>query len=291
MFKGNKKEVFSFRKYKNGRTDSKLIGATVLALGIGLVTTTNPVSADVVNGAGGHEVALVGTVDEVTTVGHIDKTTSADKNTFTDDNDLSKVVTVDAVLNKDITPPDKANDNQGPAAGTDTVTITSETTVNYKLEEDNSLLKTETVATGEGTIETSYNKRGISADTDGKDYGSSNVLKTINVTENTGRQGELEVNGKVYERTRSEVEGEDKVKYSKTQFNDIEATVSPEGMHHIIGEINYAKTTGKVYIVEETSDGQYGKYVVSDNGVSSDEDAVDKWEAGISNAKASRKQT
>jgi len=285
MFKGNKKEVFSFRKYKNGRTDSKLIGATVLALGIGLVTTTNPVSADVVNGAGGHEVALVGTVDEVTTVGHIDKTTSADKNTFTDDNDPSKVVTVDAVLNKDITPPDKANDNQGPAAGTDTVTITSETTVNYKLEEDNSLLKTETVATGEGTIETSYNKRGISADTDGKDYGSSNVLKTINVTENTGRQGELEVNGKVYERTRSEVEGEDKVKYSKTQFNDIEATVSPEGMHHIIGEINYAKTTGKVYIVEETSDGQYGKYVVSDNGVSSDEDAVDKWKAGISNAK------
>lgn len=285
MFKGNKKEIFSFRKYKNGRTDSKLIGATVLALGIGLVTTTNPVSADVVNGAGGHEVALVGTVDEVTTVGHIDKTTSADKNTFTDDNDPSKVVTVDAVLNKDITPPDKANDNQGPAAGTDTVTITSETTVNYKLEEDNSLLKTETVATGEGTIETSYNKRGISADTDGKDYGSSNVLKTINVTENTGRQGELEVNGKVYERTRSEVEGEDKVKYSKTQFNDIEATVSPEGMHHIIGEINYAKTTGKVYIVEETSDGQYGKYVVSDNGVSSDEDAVDKWKAGISNAK------
>ena len=285
MFKGNRQEVFSFRKFKDGRTDSKLIGATVLALGIGLVTTTNPVSADVVNGAGGHEVALVGTVDEVTTVGHIDKTTSADKNTFTDDNDPSKVVKVDAVLNKDIIPPTKANDNQGASAGTDTVTITSETTVNYKLEDDNSLLKTETVATGTGTIETSYNKRGISADTDGKDYGSSNVFKTVTVNENTGRQEELEANGKVYERTRSEVEGADKLKYSKTQFNDIEATVSPEGMHHIIGEINYAKTTGKVYIVEETSDGQYGKYVVSDNGVSSDEDAVDKWKAGLANAK------
>lgn len=285
MFKGNRQEVFSFRKFKDGRTDSKLIGATVLALGIGLVTTTNPVSADVVNGAGGHEVALVGTVDEVTTVGHIDKTTSADKNTFTDDNDPTKVVKVDAVLNKNIIPPTKANDNQGASSGTDTVTLTSETTVNYKLEEDNSLLKTKTVSTGTGTIETRYYKSGISADTDGKDYGNSHVLKTVTVNENTGKQLDLEVNGKLYEHTRTEVEGADKLKYSKTQFNDIEATVSPEGMHHIIGEINYAKTTGKVYIVEETSDGQYGKYVVSDNGVSSDEDAVDKWKAGLANAK------
>lgn len=276
MFKGNRQEVFSFRKFKDGRTDSKLIGATVLALGIGLVTTTNPVSADVVNGAGGHEVALVDSTD---------KTTSANTNTFTDNNDTTKTAKFDAILNKGVAEPTKANENKGEADGTDTVTVTSETTVNYKLEEDKSLLKTETVATGQGTITTPYDKKGIAADTDGKDYRESTFDKSgVTVSENTGKQDTLEANGKVYERTRSEVEGADKAKYSKTQFNDIEASASPEGMHNKLGEIDYTKTTGKVYLVEETSDGHYGKFVETD-GVSSDEDAVSKWKAGLANAK------
>lgn len=277
MFRDNKREIFSFRKYKNGRTDSKLIGAAILALGIGLVTTTHTVSADVVNGAGGSEVALVDSTD---------KTTSANTNTFTDDTNTGKVAKFDAVLNKGVAEPTKANENKGEADGTDTVTLTSETTVNYKLEEDKSLLKTETVATGSGTITTPYDKKGLAADTDGKDYRESTANKSgITVSEETGKQDTIEANGKVYERTRSEVEGADKAKYSKTQFNDIEASVSPEGMHNKLGEINYAKTTGKVYLVEETSGGQYGKYVVADNGVSSDEDAVTKWKAGLANAK------
>ena len=276
MFKQDRREIFSFRKYKNGRTDSKLIGATILALGVGLVTTTQSVSADVVNGAGGSEVALVDSVD---------KTTSTNTNTFTDDTDTSKVAKFDAVLNKGVAEPTKANENKGDADGTDTVTVTSETTVNYKLEEDKSLLKTETVATGQGTIKTPYDKKGLAADTDGKDYRESTADKSgITVSEETGKQDTLELNDKVYERTRSEVEGADKAKYSKTQFNDIEASVSPEGMHNKLGEIDYTKTTGKVYLVEETADGQYGKFVET-TGVSSDEDAVSKWKAGLANAK------
>ena len=276
MFKGNKQEVFSLRKYKNGRTDSKLISATILALGIGLVTTTHSVSADVVNGAGGSEVALVDSVD---------KTTSVNTNTFTDNTDTTKTAKFDAVLNKGVAEPTKANENKGDADGTDTVNLTFETTVNYKLEEDNSLLKTETVATGQGTVKTPYDKKGIAADTDGKDYRESTVDKTgITVSEETGKQDTLELNGKVYERTRSEVEGADKAKYGKTQFNDIEASVSPEGMHNKLGEIDYTKITGKVYLVEETADGQYGKFVET-TGVSSDEDAVSKWKAGQATAK------
>ena len=276
MFKQDKREIFSFRKFKNGRTDSAIIGATILALGLGFMTTTQTVSADVVNGAGGSEVALVDSVD---------KTTSVNTNTFTDDTTSSKVLKVDAVLNKGVAEPTKANENKGEADGTDTVTVTSETTVNYKLEEDKSLLKTETVATGKGTIKTSYDKKGLAADTDGKDYRESTADKSgITVSEETGKQDTLELNGKVYERTRSEVEGADKAKYSKTQFNDIEASVSPEGMHNKLGEINYSKTNGKVYLVEETADGQYGKFVET-TGVSSDEDAVSKWKAGLANAK------
>ena len=276
MFKQDRREIFSFRKFKDGRTDSAVIGATILALGLGLMTTTQSVSADVVNGAGGSEVALVDSVD---------KTTSTNTNTFTDDTDTSKVAKFDAVLNKGVAEPTKANENKGDADGNDTVTVTSETTVNYKLEEDKSLLKTETVATGQGTITTPYDKKGLAADTDGKDYRESTVdKKGITVSEETGKQDTLELNGKVYERTRSEVEGADKAKYSETQFNDIKASVSPEGMHNKLGEIDYTKTTGKVYLVEETSDGHYGKFVET-NGVSSDEDAVSKWKAGLANAK------
>ena len=55
-------------------------------------------------------------------------------------------------------------------------------------------------------------------------------------------------------------------------------------MHNKLGEIDYTKTTGKVYLVEETADGQYGKFVEA-NGVTSDEDAVAKWKAGQAEAK------
>ena len=55
-------------------------------------------------------------------------------------------------------------------------------------------------------------------------------------------------------------------------------------MHNNLGEINYGKITGKVYLVEENSDGYYGKFVEA-NGVTSDEDAVAKWKNGQATAK------
>ena len=166
----------------------------------------------------------------------------------------------------------------------------SEATVNYKLDSDKSLLKTETVEAGTGTVTTPYDKKGLAADTDGKDYRESTVAKTGDaVSETTGKKDTVEANNKVYEYVRSEVEGTDKPKYDKTNFNNIEAAVSPEGMHNKLGEIDYTKTTGKVYLVEETADGQYGKFVEA-NGVTSDEDAVAKWKAGEATAKEFTKE-
>ena len=104
------------------------------------------------------------------------------------------------------------------------------------------------------------------------------------VSETTGKKETVEANNKVYEYVRSEIEGTDKPKYDKTSFNNIETAVSPEGMHNKLGEIDYTKTTGKVYLVEETANGQYGKFVEA-NGVTSDEDAVTKWKAGEATAK------
>ena len=130
----NKQEKFSLRKYKDGRTDSKLIGATILATGVALSVGASPVSA---------AVSSNGT-DTVTVVSDTSKVASTSATTFTDDTS-SKSVTVDAVLGKDVAEPTKANHNTGDVDGNDTVNFKTEATVNYKLESDKSLLKTETV--------------------------------------------------------------------------------------------------------------------------------------------------
>lgn len=51
MFNRNRKEIFSFRKFKNGRTDSALIGATVLALGMSLLASHGVSASEVVASA------------------------------------------------------------------------------------------------------------------------------------------------------------------------------------------------------------------------------------------------
>ena len=274
MLKNNKKEKFSLRKYKDGRTDSKLIGATLL-VGMGLLASGGTALANVSSNG----------TNEPTIISDTSKVESAKATTFTDDTDTSKTFKVDAVLDGGVTEPTKANINTGDTDGNDTVNFKSGATVNYKLDSDKSLLKTESVDAGAGTVTTPYDKKGLAYDTDGKDYRESTVVKTGDaVTEATGKKDTVEANNKVYEYVRSEVEGTDKPKYDITSFNNIEASVSPEGMHNKLGEIDYTKTTGKVYLVEETANGQYGKFVEA-NGVTSDEDAVAKWKAGEATAK------
>ena len=282
MFHTDRQEKFSLRKYKDGRTDSKLIGATILATGVALAVGASPVAANVTSNG----------TDTATMVTDTSKVASTSATTFTDDKDASKTVKVDAVLEKGTAEPTKANSNTGDADGTDTLNVKSEATVNYKLDSDKSLLKSETVEAGTGTVKTPYDKKGLAYDTDGKDYRESTVTQpgTL-VSKDTGKKDTVEANGKVYEYAgKSEVEGADKLTYDKTHFNDIEAAVSPEGMHNKLGEIDYTKTKGKVYLVEETADGQYGKYVVADNGVASDEDAVRKWNDGQADAKEFTKE-
>ena len=275
MLKNNKKEKFSLRKYKDGRTDSKLIGATLL-VGMGLLASGGTALANVSSNG----------TDTATMVTDTSKVASTSATTFTDDKDATKTVKVDAVLQKGTAEPIKANNNTGTADGTDTLNVKSEATVNYKLDSDKSLLESDTVNVGSGTVTTPYDKKGLAYDIDGKDYRESTVTQpgTV-VSKDTGKKDTVEANGKVYEYAgKSEVEGTDKLTYDKTRFNDIEAPVSPEGMHNKLGEIDYTKTTGKVYLVEETADGQYGKFVEA-NGVTSDEDAVTKWKAVEATAK------
>ena len=275
MFKNTKKEKFSLRKYKDGRTDSKLIGAIAI-LGIAMLAGGGTASANV-SSDGKNETELVS---------EFEKVSSTAKTTFIDDQNPEKKVTVDAVADIRYNRPTKANQNIGDADGTDSVKFNSNATVNYLLEDDSSKLKdSKKVAGEEGTVATPYDKKGIAYDTDGKDYRESTVEKTgTAIDEDTGKEAVIKANDKEYKWIRSEVVDANKATYEKTKFNDIEAPVSPEGMHNSLGEINYGKITGKVYLVEETSDGHYGKFVEA-NGVTSDEDAVAKWKNGQATAK------
>ena len=262
MFKNTKKEKFSLRKYKDGRTDSKLIGAIAI-LGIAMLAGGGTASANV-SSDGKNETELVS---------EFEKVSSTAKTTFTDDQNPEKKVTVDAVADIRYTQPTRANQNTGDADGTDSVKFKSNATVNYLLEDDNSKLKDSKKVVGEeGTVATPYDKKGIAYDTDGEDYRESTVEKTgTAIDEDTGKEAVIKANDKEYKWIRSEVVDATKATYEKTKFNDVEAPVSPEGMHNNLGEINYGKITGKVYLVEETSDGHYGKFVEA-NGVTSDED-------------------
>ena len=275
MFENTKKEKFSLRKYKDGRTDSKLIGAITI-LGIAMLAGGGTASANVSSGG----------QNETTLVSEFEKVSSTAKTTFTDDQNPEKKVTVDAVADIRYNRPAKANQNTGDADGTDSVKFKSNATVNYLLEDDNSKLKdSKKVAGEEGIVSTPYDKKGIAYDTDGKDYRESTIEKTgTAIDEDTGKEAVIKAKDKEYKWIRSEVVDAKKATYQKTKFNDVEAPVSPEGMHNNLGEINYGKITGKVYLVEENSDGYYGKFVEA-NGVTSDEDAVAKWKNGQATAK------
>ena len=229
--------------------------------------------------------------DETTIVGEFDKVSSSAKTTFTDDQNPTKKVTVDIVADIRYKKPTKANYNTGDADGIDSLKYHSEATVNYLLESDNSKLQDSKTVEGEKTtVTTPYDKKGIAYDTDGKDYRESSVEKTGEaITENTGKEESIKANDKEYTLVRSKVVDKDKATYEKTYFNDIEAPVSPEGMHNNLGEINYGKITGKVYLVEETSDGKYGKFVETTN-IKSDEEAVNAWNNGQATAKEFTKE-
>ena len=274
MFKNNKKEIFSIRKFKNGRSDSVKVGTSILLSSMALFNSGAPLFAAEINGSQLPEV--VSNTDKV----------SSDKATTFKNTAGETIFSVDAVLGQDVAEPTKANNNTGEADGTDTLNVRSEAKVNYILDEDKSKLKdTKTVEAGTGTIKTPYDKKGLAYDTDGKDYRKSVVDKGgISVTEETGKEEIIKANGKAYQLQRSEVVDKDKVKYDKTTFNDIEATVSPEDMHNELGEIDYTKIKGKVYLVEETSEGHYGKFVEANN-ITSDAEAVQAWKNGQANAK------
>ena len=271
MRENDLQKKYSLRKFK---------GIGLASAVIGLFFANQSVYANVTSGDKSETTVVTGADNERVT----EKISASHKTTFTDDQNPTKKVTVDAVVGE-VTILPKANEHFGDPDGTDRVNFSRKTTVNYLLEEDHSKITESKIYEEKGNVYTSYDKKGISYDTDGKAYRGSGIERTGDeINKDTGSKFYLEANNKAYQLVRSEVVDEEKATYEKTKFNDIEVPVSPEGMHNYLGEINYGKITGKVYLVEETTDGHYGKFVEASN-VNSDEEAVAAWKNGQAAAK------
>ena len=206
---------------------------------------------------------------------------SSAKTTFTDDQNPTKKVTVDAVVGEF-----RDRDENGlhkrflTMIGNDTISYTREATVNHLLNSKHSQITEPTVEVIErGRIETPYVKKGIAYDTDGKAYRQSSIeddkfyIPTVH-----------SFNGLSYGYLGTDIIKSGGKIYSPTQFNDIEVPVSPEDMHNKGGGVNYKNVTSNVYIVEETSDGHYGKFVKASN-ITNDQEAVLAWKNGQATAK------
>ena len=212
------------------------------------------------------------------------KIPSSAKTTFTDDQNPTKRVTVDAVVGEFRDENDLPKKHEDPYRydGIDTISYSVENTVNHLLNSDHSQLTKPTVEeVGGGTIETPYVKKGIAYDTDGKAYRQS-------IEDNDGYgvvdTDYIEVNRLPYYSVDTKIIKSGGRIYRPTQFNDIEVPVSPEDMHYEWGGVNYTKVTSNVYIVEETSDGHYGKFVQASN-ITNAQEAVLAWKNGQATAK------
>ena len=212
------------------------------------------------------------------------KIPSSAKTTFTDDQNPTKRVTVDAVVGEFRDENDLPKKHEDPYRydGIDTISYSVENTVNHLLNSDHSQLTKPTVEeVGGGRIETPYVKKGIAYDTDGKAYRQS-------IEDNDGYgvvdTDYIEVNRLPYYSVDTKIIKSGGRIYRPTQFNDIEVPVSPEDMHYEWGGVNYTKVTSNVYIVEETSDGHYGKFVKTSN-ITNAQEAVLAWKNGQATAK------
>ena len=210
---------------------------------------------------------------------------SSAKTTFTDDQNPTKRVTVDAVVGefRDENGLHKEKEYEPYRYdGIDTISYSEENTVNHLLNSDHSKIKEPTVEwVGGGRIKTPYVKKGIAYDTDGKAYRQlieDNDDYGVKVTE------DIDVNGLPYKSVDTKIIKPGGRIYRPTQFNDIKVPVSTEDMHYKFGGVNYEKVTSNVYIVEETSDGHYGKFVQASN-ITNNQEAVRAWKNGQATAK------
>lgn len=232
MFK-NKKEIFSFRKYKAYGLASAVIASMFLAQGV--------VSADVVTSADGTKTTLSNDKASVT----------VDSNRFKDSNDKTAKELYEA----------KEYEADKVTTGKDTVTDEYKTVVSYETE-DGVKLKEDVTKTATEEKELDYKVEGAS----GKEYTGTDATAS-SVDANLEKQETIEKDGEKYKYVRTETAQGKETVLTETNFNDVETKASVEGMHNEDGSIKYDKIKdgSRVWVLEEKEDGTYGNYALIEN--------------------------
>jgi len=239
MFKSDKKEVFSFRKYKGYGLASAVIAAFFFA---------SSVSADVVNNG-----------DGTTTLSNDKASTVVDTAKFKDNTDK----TATEIFNEG------GYEAEAVTTGTDAVASEVSTKVSYETEDgtkiDNDVSETSTV-----TKDVDYKFTGKS----GKEYVGTDAPSTVN--QDLGKKDQIEHDGKKYEYVRTETTAGESTGLTNTSFNDVTTKASVEGMYNQDGSIKYdrIKNGSRVWVLEELADGSYGKYVLIENAQNLDDAAI-----------------
>ena len=239
MFKSDKKEVFSFRKYKGYGLASAVIAAFFFA---------SSVSADVVNNG-----------DGTTTLSNDKASTVVDTAKFKDNTDK----TATEIFNEG------GYEAEAVTTGTDAVASEVSTKVSYETEDgtkiDNDVSETSIV-----TKDVDYKFTGKS----GKEYVGTDASSTVN--QDLGKKDQIEHDGKKYEYVRTETTAGESTGLTDTSFNDVTTKASVEGMYNQDGSIKYdrIKNGSRVWVLEELADGSYGKYVLIENAQNLDDAAI-----------------
>ena len=262
----NKKEKFSIRKFKDGRSDSVKIGTVGLIVGAALAMAAGTQTV---------EAAMTENSDNTTTIS----------------NDKGSVI----VDTANIQNPDAGRQfsTDPTAEGTNTITKTGKVDYKYVTAEGNTVLE-ENKNQNSGadkTIETTYDVYGKSGEVFKETTGGDAEDSDLNDAKENGKKATIEKDGKTYH-----LIGEPKVEntgngggvYSDTTLGDVTAKLTPEGLSNAEGKITYdtVKAGGKAWIVEQTGKGTYGKYVQADSGaITSDAKMVEAFKAGEAAAK------
>ena len=262
----NKKEKFSIRKFKDGRSDSVKIGTVGLIIGAALAMAAGTQTV---------EAAMTENSDNTTTI-------SNDKGSVIVD--TANIENPDAGRQFSTDPTD---------SGTNTITKTGKVDYKYVTAEGNTVLE-ENKNQDSGAnknIDTAYDVYGKSGEVFKGTTGGDAEDSDLNDAKENGKKETIEKDGKTYH-----LIGEPKVEntgngggvYSDTTLGDVTAKLTPEGLSNAEGKITYdtVKAGGKAWIVEQTGKGTYGKYVQADSGaITSDAKMIEAFKAGEAAAK------
>lgn len=240
MFKQNKKQVFSFRKYKGYGLASAVIAAFFLS---------QTVSADVVDNGNG-----------TTTLSNDKASVVVETSKFKDDN----TKTATELYNEG------SYETETVTTGKESLTVESKTTVKYQTE-DGEQIDEDIVKTTSETKELDYKVTGKS----GKEYtGDNSATTTVNA--DLEKKDLIENDDKKYEYVRTETSAGEESALTDTAFNDVNVKASVQGMHNSDGSVKYDKIENgtRVWVLEELEDGSYGKYALIENAQNLNDDQI-----------------